>query len=478
MCLDKESVAATAYRFERWQEIVCAGDGKQAVIGTSLCKWAISYFAAAIVWLLLAEVLMVAGFGFPNDDIGGPNTLVIVHMVCIGWLSMVVCGALFQFVPVLVARPLYAERWTLPALALLTLGLSVLLAGFLALGGHINGPWWLLPAGAGLLIAGFVLVVANLGMTLWLARPLPGPARFAAIGLASICVTATFGGMFSLVLSGTAVGAQWPDLLVSGVPIHAIAGLGGWLTFTAMGVSYRLLAMFMLAPDGDGRLGRLAWLVGAAALVVVVAGGVLVLWRATGLNLVLLLAGAAALLSLVAYGRDMLGLYRSRKRRALELNTRMSILSLASLAAGALLGAALLATDSFQPHVGALVFLVAFGWLTGLVLANLYKIVPFLTWLEAYGPVMGRVPTPRVQDLVAERRASKWFVLFFAGSWAATLMLLLGSAPGFRVALAAVTLATLGLVEELIRARRLADVAEPLRRPTGAAAPRLLVSRN
>ncbi|MEY9620007.1 hypothetical protein [Bradyrhizobium ottawaense] len=147
------------------------------MIGTSLCKWAISYFAVAIVWLLLAEVLVVAGFGFPNHDFGGPDTLVIVHMVSIGWLSTVLCGALFQFVPVLAARPLYAERWTLPALALLTLGLTILLAGFLTLGGHFNGSPRLLPVGASLLIAGFALVVANLGMTLWSARPLPGPAR-------------------------------------------------------------------------------------------------------------------------------------------------------------------------------------------------------------------------------------------------------------------------------------------------------------
>lgn len=448
------------------------------MIGTSLCRWAISYFAVAIVWLLLAEVLIVVGFGFPNSDIGGPDTLVIVHMVCIGWLSTVLCGALFQFVPVLVARPLYAERLTLPALALLTLGLTVLLAGFLALGGHFNGPPWLLPFGASLLIAGFALVVANLGMTLWSARPLPGSARFVAGGLACICVTAGFGGLFSLVLSGTAVGAQWPDLLVSGVPIHALAGLGGWLTFTAMGVSYRLLAMFMLAPDGDARLGRLAWLAGTTALAVGAVGGVLALWRVTGLNLALLLAGAAALLSLAAYGRDVLGLYRGRKRRALELNTRMSLVSLASLGAVAVLGAAFLTTGSFPSHVGALTFLAAFGWLTGLVLANLYKIVPFLTWLETYGPVMGRVPTPRVQDLVAERRALKWFVLFFAGSWAATSMLLIDAALGFRIAVAVVTLATLGLSEEFTRARRLADVAEPLRLPAGAAAPHLLVSRN
>ena len=448
------------------------------MVGTSLCKWTISYFAAAIAWLLLAEGLMVAGFGFPNHDIGDPDTLVIVHMVSIGWLSTVLCGALFQFVPVLVARPLYAERWTLPALALQTLGLVVLLAGFLTLGGHLDGPRWLLPGGAGLLIAGFALVVANLGMTLWSARPLPAPARFVAGGLACLCVTAAFGGLFSLVLSGTATGAQWPDLLVSGVSIHALAGLGGWLTFTAMGVSYRLLAMFMLAHDGDARLGRLALRAGIAALAVGLVGGVLALWRMTGLNLALLLAGAAALLSLAAYGRDVLGLYRTRKRRVLELNTRMSLVGLASLVAAAILSVAFVATGSFSSHIGALVFLVAFGWLTGLVLANLYKIVPFLTWLETYGPVMGRVPTPRVQDLVAERRALKWFVVFFAGSWAATLMLLIEAPLGFRAAVAAMMLATLGLSEEFTRARRLADVAEPMRLPTGAAMPHLLVSRN
>jgi hypothetical protein len=55
--------------------------------------------------------------------------------------------------------------------------------------------------------------------------------------------------------------------------------------------------------------------------------------------------------------------------------------------------------------------------LSGLILAKLYKIIAFLTWLETYGPVMGRTATPRVQDLVAEPRASRWFVIYFAAVW-------------------------------------------------------------
>jgi hypothetical protein len=401
-----------------------------------------------------------------------------VHIVCIGWLSMTMCGALFQFVPVLVARPLHAERWTLHAFVLLSAGLVVLLGGFLVLGGRIQASILLLPAGAVLLAAGFALVVANIAMTLWHARPLVGPARFVAVGLACVCVTAVFGGIFTFALAGMTNGPVIADLLQSGVSIHAIAGLGGWLTLTAMGVSYRLLAMFMLAPDIDDAQSRAGLLAGAAGVAVAVLLGSTAILASGELGIVLLLAALFGLAALAFYGRDVMVLYRSRKRRELELHTRMAAWSFFSLAAAALLGGVLAATGSFTQHVGAFAFLVAFGWLSGLILAMLYKIVAFLTWLEAYGPVMGRTVTPRVQDLVDEGRARKWFILFFGAVWAATLALLCDAPLAFRALGVVLTVSTLGVAIELVWARRLADVAAAVRTPAGVSVPRLLMSRN
>src|SRR4029077_3824933 len=123
----------------------------------------------------------------------------------------------------------------------------------------------------------------------------------------------------------------------------------------------------------------------------------------------------------------------------------------ASLAGTALLGAVLVVTGDFAAHVGAFAFLAVFGWLSGLVLAKLYKIVAFLTWLETYGPVMGRSPTPRVQDLVAERRASKWFVIYYAAVWTGTLMLLIGQPSAFRAAVAMMMIGLVGIAREVIR---------------------------
>jgi hypothetical protein len=434
-----------------------------------------SYFAMALAWLFVALALMVAGLGFPSAHLVSPDTLVLVHVVCIGWLSVAMCGALFQFVPVLVARPLFSEKWALPALGLLTTGLAALLVGFLGLGGRLPAWHWLLPVGALLLIAGFGLTVLDLGLTAW-QRP-AGPARFVLAGLASLCITVAFGAIFALAHAGWA-GSIGQSMLASGVPLHAIAGLGGWLTLTAMGVSYRLLSMFMLAPDVDDRKSSMTLAAGALAIAIAAAGGIFAIWLSFGLNAVLSVVAVLGLVTTVLYGRDVIEIFKSRKRRQLELNTRMAVLSFVSLAATALLGLMLVLSGTFAAQLGAFAFLAVFGWLSGLVLAKLYKIVAFLTWLETYGPVMGRTPTPRVQDLVSETRASKWFVIYHAAVWFGTLMLLIDQATAFRAAAAAMTIGIVGIIREIIRTRRLADVESPMRLPDGACVPHLLFARN
>jgi hypothetical protein len=446
------------------------------VIGVSLSRWTLSYFAAALIALLAAETLMAAGYGFPNAPIAAPETLVLVHVVTLGWLSLLMCGALFQFVPVLVARPLHSNQLPLPTLICLLAGLAALLLGFLRLDGRIDTALPLLPLAGMLLGAGFTLVLWNLGRTLWPARPLALPSRFVVVGLCGIAATALFGIVFTLALGNATSYAPFLEVAALGLPLHVIAGLGGWLTFTAMGVSYRLLAMFMLAPELDGPSTRAALHLGSGALALAIVGGTAAIYLALDLNLVLLAAGALGLAALALYGRDIRHLYKARKRRKVELNSHMAVFALASLAGAVLLLLATLALGVLAPYAHAIVFLVAFGWLSGLGLAKLYKIVAFLTWLECYGPVLGKAPTPRVQGLVVEKRGAKWFFLYFAAVWLATLALLAGYAPAFQAAAAAMLVATGGIIVQLLRTRRLADIATAQRFPEGARRPRLLFS--
>jgi hypothetical protein len=446
------------------------------MIGVSLSRWTMSYFAAALGALLLAELMMATGYGFPGADLRAPETLVLVHVVAIGWLSLLMCGALFQFLPVLVNRPLASNNLPLPALICLLAGLAALLVGFMQLGGNLGSSPTALPIAGLLLGTGFCLVLWNLARTLLSAPEHPLPARFVVVGLWCLGATATLGIVFTLVFGGATSWAPLLALTGVGLPVHVIAGLGGWLTFTAMGVSYRLLAMFMLSPDLERATSKATLYLGSVALVVGVAGGVLVILAAGNLELVLLAALGSGVVALVLYGADVVQLYRARKRRIIELNSRMAALALASLGASVALLVALAIIGRLTDEIGAVVFLVAFGWLSGLGLSQLYKIVAFLTWLECYGPVLGKAPTPRVQDLVVERRAAKWFLLYFAAVWAGTAALLAGHPSLFKAAAAVMFVGTLGVASQLVRTRRLADVKAPSALPQGAQRPRLLYS--
>jgi hypothetical protein len=446
------------------------------MIGVSLSRWTMSYFAAALLALVAAEIMMAIGYGFPSAALRAPETLILVHMVTIGWLSLLMCGALFQFVPVLVARPLHSNTLPLPTLLLLLAGFAALILGFLQLAGDVDPslPCFVL-AGA-LLGLGFALVLWNLARTLWAASTRPLPARFVVVGLIGVAATAALGIIFALVFGGATSYGPFVLLMEKGLPLHVIAGLGGWLTFMAIGVSYRLLAMFMLAPELDRTGTKAALCLGAAALGVAVLGGTAAVLLGVDVEFVLLAAGVLGLASLALYGADVLHLYRTRKRRNIELNSRMAIPALASLAASVVLTVVLLAFGRLPEHVGAVVFLAAFGWLSGLGLAQLYKIVAFLTWLECYGPVLGKMQTPRVQDLVVEARALKWFRLYFLAVWSGTILLVAGYAPAFQALAALMLVATGGIVTELVRTRRLADVKAVAQLQAGIQKPRLLFS--
>ena len=59
----------------------------------SLSRWTMSYFAAALVCLFAAEAMMVAGISYPAYGLAEPATLITVHLLSIGWLSLVMAGA-------------------------------------------------------------------------------------------------------------------------------------------------------------------------------------------------------------------------------------------------------------------------------------------------------------------------------------------------------------------------------------------------
>ena len=425
-------------------------------VSDRLSRWTLLIFACALVNFLLGQALIVAGVTWPEVAFTAGSTLAAVHLITLGWLTLLMFGALFQFVPVITTKPLLNQWLSLAVLILVEFGLTGMTVGFLALNRGASGLARCLPFGGILVLAGVLLAMGNIVTPLLCSRPLALPGRFVLAGLAFLLATVLLGFTFALALSVPAFTPLAAPLLASGVGYHVLAGLGGWFTLTAMGVSYKLLPMFMLAPEERGWWGECVLQFGISGFGLSVIAGLLSVWRpqAVLLNAVQHLGWLAIAVAVMAYLIDVLRLYRTRKRARIELHNRAACGAFLSLAAALVIAVVLVASHRLAAYAPALVLLVLFGWLSGLGLTQLYKIVPFLTWITRYGHQLGRDAVPRVQDLVDEARTSPWFVIYFLGVALATLGAFINVAYVCRTGAAVSAGATLGLGFEYWRAWR------------------------
>lgn len=425
------------------------------MISNRLSRWTLLFFACALADFVGAQGVILCGVTWPLRPVLAPGTLIAVHLMAVGWLSLLMLGALFQFVPVITSRALLSQRLSLATLVAVQTGLFAMIAGFLAVSGKAPELAAALPIGGATVVLGMVMACLNIGEPLLRARPLSLPGRMVLTGLVFLLVTVALGLSFALALAIPAV-APYLGALLAGVADHALAGLGGWLTLTAMGVSYKLLPMFMLVPEERGVPGNCVHIAGTAGFALAVAAGLARIWlpvRALALGE---MAGEAAIaLAIFIYLWDVARIYRARKRAAIEVHNRAAIGAFGFLALATLLALGYLVTARLNRDAMIVVFLILFGWLSGLGLTQLYKIVPFLSWLGRYGNTLGRgtVP-PRVQDLVKERRGFLWLLVYFLGVLLASLSAVFGRADTFRLSLGLATLATLGLSLEYWRAWR------------------------
>ena len=421
--------------------------------GVRLSRWSMSYFTVAVISLLLAEAVWVSGAARPLENIGSAWVLVGVHLTTIGFLTLLMMGALHQFVPVLTETELASQAWSGVTLGCLTIGITGMVIGFLALptqvpGGVLPSLPWLLPIGGTLVVVGVIVALFNLGITLKRAWPWTLSAWLVATGLAYLFLTVVAGLTFAISFADPKLfPPTWLTIMGDrGLAAHVIGGVGGWLTLTAMGVSYKLLAMFTLSDEHRGLVGWIAY--AATAL------GILVAWvgRWVGANRWASIAWIVVLVGLVLYLWDMRALYRQRKRRQLELNGRYAIIALGFLAVLIVVGTVVWLGGMFRRIDIALTFLALYGWLGGLALTQLYKIIPFLTWLDRYGARMGKGRIPRVQDLVNERRDRYAYWVYFVAMLLGSVFLALGWFSAFRIVLAMTFLATLDIARAFYHA--------------------------
>lgn len=317
--------------------------------------------------------------------------LALTHLVTLGFLGMVMLGALTQMLPVVAGAPVPAVN----AVA------TVAHAG-LALGTPLLS-WGLAAATAaaldaagialGLGLAGFL---AAASISLARARSID-TVRAMALALAALAATALIG----LALTGWLAG-HWP--LADPLPWlgrHAMLGLAGWIGVLVVGTAWQVVPMLQLTPAYPPRFTRALLLALAIAL-----PAALLLpppWQVLGET------GLA--LGFIAFALATLDLQRRRKRKIADVTLQFWRMGMVCL----ILAAALFPLP--LPEAGRTTTGILFlaGFAVPVVNGMLYKIVPFLAWfhLQSQKGILA-AGLPSMKDYLPDRRARGQFLVYLA----------------------------------------------------------------
>lgn len=348
----------------------------------------LTFYATAPLAMLAGGVLLASEGSALFLSAWLPRTIALAHVGTLGVLLAVMCGSLYQMVPVVIGERVPASRLAFAVAPVLALGGVLLVFGL-----------WTANALAVRLAAfalGGALVTFVAPVALALVRARGGETLLGMrIALASLVGLATLGLRLAW---GHATG----DMPASRLPLlvaHVDLALVGWVGGLVTAVSWRVVPMFYLTAELPPRRARaLAWVLGASVALVFAAA-----LAGAGPRWVIAAALPGAIVVLGVQPLALASLLRARRRRRRDPSLQFWWLSIGAAPAVLSVAVAAWLTDVGRASV-LLGWLAIFGWAGAAVHGMLSRIVPFLVWLDRFAKVAGLAEVPPMKRLLPDER--------------------------------------------------------------------------
>jgi len=319
-----------------------------------------------------------------------PPVIALTHAWMLGFFTSIACGAVYQLVPVALSTTLWNERLGWMHFALHAVGVPGMVWLF-----------WTYRLGP---LAFFGIAVA-LGVALFVLNTLITVLRSTRRDVIAVSIIMAAGWLLLAVLAGLFLVANrlWGMVTIDPVALlraHAHLGLVGFFITLLQGVGFQLVPMFTMGEVRHWGMTKAGLWFSQCGLALLIPS---LIWSLEAATFI----GACAIATgLIVSG---LGLWRTlatRRKRRLDPGLVGFLCGWVGLCVAALAGAVLtfpgtargVAPGGFNPMIYALLGIP--GALLPCVAGMMCKIVPFLTWMRAYGPHVGRRYTPPAHSLV------------------------------------------------------------------------------
>jgi hypothetical protein len=260
--------------------------------------------------------------------------------------------------------------------------------------------------GATLITVGVLCLIVNVAWTLTRTRTRDATWVAIAAALTALALTLSLG----LLLTRNLHTGLLHDARARTLATHLHVALIGWVFMMIVGVSRKLLPMFLLAHGANTRW--TAWSLGLLIPGVIMLG----VGLGMGYNVPMWIGAALIEGGVGCFIVQACCAYRARKRPRLDAGLRHVAAALLFLVASALVAPAVLLVGSHHPRLSTLY--IVLGLLGGLVLyvvGQFYKIVPFLVWIVRFRSRVGKEAVPTVAALYSARVAHGGLGLFIMG---------------------------------------------------------------
>ncbi len=329
-----------------------------------------------------------------------PHILAITHLMILGWISLIIFGALYQLIPVVFEVKLFSEKLAHATLILLVAGITFLVIGFLGFEFKSN---FSLDTGATLIITAITLFSFNTLKSASRSNVKNISRRYITTAVLYLLLNVSFGLFMVLNMS-----YQWLDVphtqFLKG---HIIVGLAGWFMMLIIGVAAKLMPMFLIVHHlKENYLKWAFYLINTGVLAVF--GMVWVKGIPEWIYMIFMLMILIGLVLFFLFNYDV---YKHRMRKKLDSGMKPTAISFIIFLVSLLSFIALYFFNGDELFVPGRLeilsgFLLIYGFFTGIILGQTYKTLPFIVWLYHYQALVGKQKTPLPGEMFNEKLTS------------------------------------------------------------------------
>lgn len=362
----------------------------------------IKYFLTAIFAFLILNLLLMLNFeGFRGYHFQ-PKVLALTHIATLGWITMIIFGALFQLIPVVLQVKLFSEILAEIQFWIFSLGVILLVYSF----------WYFqidlhLTIAAATINLAVIIFLVNAVVTMFSVKEWNITATYLAAALFYLLVTVILGLILAINLGFPFIESN--HLVYLGY--HVNIAVTGWLTMVIMGITFKLIPMFTLSHDFSKLSGKWAFGLINAGLV-----GFLIELYINDPGVPYFIAALLIALGIVCFLYQVFVMFRKRVRKKLDAALWFTMTSYVFLGLSMLFGFSFLIVDysKYLSITLAYGYMIFFGFISMLIVGQMYKILPFLTWYHKYSSKAGIEKVPMLREMYDERLAYLEYFLMLA----------------------------------------------------------------